>query len=283
MAAVPPIPNAGLLALLDLAEIGACLVNPQGWRIVYATRAMLKVVGLESLKGSESLVEWLPELAVPRSLEQLEAVAAGLLSGMTLSIRLGGLESSATIRKVEADSGVYLAVTVSPASTARKDSGLCGREGIDSLTGLTDRGWLMERLTRLLQGVRASDRRCAVLFLDLDGFKQVNDTHGHLVGDEVLQEVARRLVGCVRAGDMVARFGGDEFVVLLERVSSDAEIAPALCRLEAAFERPIAILQGSVKLGVSVGVALAGIDGSAAEELVSAADRAMYAAKRKSS
>jgi diguanylate cyclase (GGDEF)-like protein len=121
-----------------------------------------------------------------------------------------------------------------------------------------------------------------VLFLDLDGFKVVNDSHGHLVGDEVLQEVARRLTSCVRAADVVARFGGDEFVVLLDRVASNVAIAPVLRRLEAAFERPIAIPQGNVKLGVSVGVALAGVDGSTAEELIRAADRAMYAAKRNS-
>jgi diguanylate cyclase (GGDEF)-like protein len=278
MADEPPIPNAGLLALLDVADIGACLINPHGWRVVYANRALLRAAGLKSLEGRESLVEWLPELAVPKNLEQLEAVAAGQLSGMTISIRLGGHDTSATIRKVETNRGAYLAVTVSLAVAATDDS---NRGGIDSLTGLADRGRLMERLKRLVQGVRSSYPRYAVLFLDLDGFKQVNDAHGHLVGDEVLREVARRLVGCVRAGDMVARFGGDEFVVLLECVSSDAEIAPVLCRLQSAFEPPIVLPQGNMQIGVSVGVARACIDGATAEELVSAADRAMYAAKRK--
>ena len=78
-----------------------------------------------------------------------------------------------------------------------------------------------------------------MLFIDVDGFKQVNDAYGHLVGDRVLGEVARRLAGCVRAGDYVARFGGDEFLVLLERIGGRGEIAPVVRRIQAAFARPI--------------------------------------------
>ena len=92
------------------------------------------------------------------------------------------------------------------------------REGIDPLTGLADRGVILDKLSRIIHGDRLEDRRCAVLFVDVDGFKQVNDVYGHLVGDRVLGEVARRLKGCLRARDCVARFGGDEFLVLLERI-----------------------------------------------------------------
>jgi diguanylate cyclase (GGDEF)-like protein len=224
----------------------------------------------------------LPELAVPKCLEQLEAVADGTLSGVSISAQLSGPDSSATIRRVDTEFGPLLAVLAKFAAAVGDESVRSSAAGFDSLTGLADRGRLMDRLTRLVQGVQSNGQRFAVLFLDLDGFKEVNDSYGHLVGDEVLQEVGRRLTSCVRAADVVARFGGDEFVVLLDRVASHVEIAPVLRRLEAALERPIAIPQGSVKLGVSVGVALAGVDGSTAEEMISAADRAMYAAKRKS-
>lgn len=280
MADLNPIPGAGLPALLDLTEVGACLVDPAGLRVVYANRAMLQAVGAATLGSEQKLLTWVPDLAAPKTFEQLEAVAAGTLSGVSISTQLGGQESTATIRRVETELGPRLAVLVKSPKGFGEDTCRTGAAHFDSLTGLADRGQLMERLTRMVQGAQSSGQRFAVLFLDLDGFKEVNDTHGHLVGDEVLQEVARRLTSCVRAADIVARFGGDEFVVLLNRVASQVEIAPVLRRLEAAFEWPIAIPQGSVKLGVSVGVALAGVDGVTAEELISAADRAMYAAKR---
>jgi diguanylate cyclase (GGDEF)-like protein len=119
-----------------------------------------------------------------------------------------------------------------------------------------------------------------VLFVDVDGFKQVNDLYGHLVGDRVLCEVANRLAGCVRAGDHVARFGGDEFVVLLQRVRGRDEIEPVVRRIDAAFQEPIPLPHGEVTLTVSVGAAEALAEGESAEQLINAADRAMYAAKR---
>ena len=119
-----------------------------------------------------------------------------------------------------------------------------------------------------------------MLFVDVDGFKQVNDSYGHLVGDRVLAEVARRLASSVRARDHVARFGGDEFLVVLERVNDPSVIEPVVRRIQVAFDRPIALPQGEVMLGVSVGAARADQVGSSAESLIDAADRAMYAAKR---
>jgi len=150
----------------------------------------------------------------------------------------------------------------------------------DPLTGLADRAFLMDRLTSLVEGERSRDHQCAVLFVDVDGFKQVNDAHGHLVGDRVLCEVARRLAECVRSDDHVARYGGDEFVVLLEHVSGRGEIQPVVDRIGAAFDRPVELPQGSVRLTVSVGVAKAEPHGQTADQLLDAADRAMYAAKR---
>ena len=153
------------------------------------------------------------------------------------------------------------------------------REGIDPLTGLADRGVILDKLSRIIHGDRLEDRRCAVLFVDVDGFKQVNDVYGHLVGDRVLCEVARRL-GRLRARDCVARFGGDEFLVLLERIGGRDEIDSVVRRVQTAFVRPIVLPQGEVTLGVSVGAARAGENGNSPEALIDAADRAMYAAKR---
>ena len=143
-----------------------------------------------------------------------------------------------------------MAIVLEPASAGAADES-ARREGIDPLTGLADRGVILDRLSRIIHGDRLEDRRFAVLFVDVDGFKQVNDVYGHLIGDRVLGEVARRLAGCV-ARDCVARFGGDEFLVLLERIGSRGEIDSVVRRVEAAFARLIVLPQGEVMLGVSV-------------------------------
>ena len=159
-----------------------------------------------------------------------------------------------------------------------KASAAAGR--CDPLTGLADRAVLLERISTLLGGERAADRRFAVLFIDLDNFKQLNDAHGHLVGDRALEEVARRLADCVRAGDTIARFGGDEFVALIERISGWQDIEPVVDRIHAALAEPIALPDGEVTLSASIGVAEANRSHVSAADLLHEADRAMYASKR---
>jgi diguanylate cyclase (GGDEF)-like protein len=150
----------------------------------------------------------------------------------------------------------------------------------DPLTGLFDRSILLARIDDLLQGDRAADRQFAVLFIDLDNFKQVNDAHGHLVGDRVLREVAQRLAGCVRESDQIVRFGGDEFVALIEHVSARDEIQPVVDRIHAALSTPIELPEGEATLSVSVGIAQATADHQTPEDVLGDADRAMYALKR---
>jgi diguanylate cyclase (GGDEF)-like protein len=143
---------------------------------------------------------------------------------------------------------------------------------IDPLTGLPNRRTFLERLRAALRR-----GRCAVLFCDLDGFKQVNDRWGHAIGDELLTQVAVRLVASVRETDTVSRFGGDEFLVLLEGVDQPS-IDGVISRIRAAFSRPFTLSTGELTLGVSIGLATgsAGSD----EDLIGAADALMYEAKR---
>jgi diguanylate cyclase (GGDEF)-like protein len=150
----------------------------------------------------------------------------------------------------------------------------------DPLTELPDRAFLKTRLAALLQGNRAADRQFAVLFVDLDDFKQVNDEHGHITGDRVLRECSRRLAECVREGDHVTRFGGDEFVVLLEHVAEIEEIRPVIERIHLALATPISLPEGEFTPRVSIGVAMASPEHRSPEDLLHEADRAMYAAKR---
>lgn len=149
----------------------------------------------------------------------------------------------------------------------------------DSLTGLANRHLFYDRLQHAISVQARSGRRLAVLFLDLNRFKPVNDTYGHAAGDEVLKELARRLTGTLRAHDTVARLGGDEFVVLLESVGVKEEVDPLVARIKAAVEQPIALDGRSVVVGVSVGVAYYPEDGLLIDELLAAADRKMYGSK----
>jgi diguanylate cyclase (GGDEF)-like protein len=279
------LPLEGLRSLLDLTDDAACLVDAKNWQIMYANSRLIRLTEASpSVLASANLFELVPELEEADARLQLAELASGKVDSAQIELRAAaGIDESAfavaRVRRVPGMDGAWLAIVLETASAGAADESL-RREGIDPLTGLADRGVILDRLSRIIHGDRLDDRRCAVLFIDVDGFKQVNDAHGHLVGDRVLGEVARRLKGCLRTRDCVARFGGDEFLVLLERIGSRKEIDSVVRRVQAAFSRPIALAQGAVLLGVSVGAARAGDDGNTPEALIDAADRAMYAAKR---
>lgn len=152
----------------------------------------------------------------------------------------------------------------------------------DSLTGLPNRKLLADRLQQALARARRHGGRVAVLFLDLDGFKRINDSIGHEAGDEVLRQVAGRLSAVVRETDTVARLGGDEFVLVAADFDGDGVICARALALKCteAIGRPLLVRGSTYALGVSVGIALSN-DGDHAEALLAAADRAMYAVKQR--
>jgi diguanylate cyclase (GGDEF)-like protein len=156
----------------------------------------------------------------------------------------------------------------------------------DALTGLPNRALFMNRLESALERGERGDTEVAVVFVDLDGFKAVNDTYGHDAGDQLLIQVARRLRNAVRRDDTVARLGGDEFVVLCESVTRDEATAIAFERIGAAMEPPVTLTglpAGEITVSVrgSVGLGLATDSGYVAEPLLRAADAGMYLAKRR--
>ena len=150
----------------------------------------------------------------------------------------------------------------------------------DPLTRLPNRTLLADRLAQAMARVQPEQHRLAVCFMDLDGFKAVNDTHGHEAGDELLVIVARRLEAHVRTDDTVARQGGDEFVILLNGLPNLAECERAAGRLLQAVREPIVVHGHTVQVGASIGIALYPQDGSDAETLLRYADQAMYQAKQ---
>lgn len=144
----------------------------------------------------------------------------------------------------------------------------------DGLTGLPNRAAMRVRLEAALQADGVS-----VLLVDLDGFKDVNDTIGHAAGDEVLREAAARLVASVRTQDTVARIGGDEFVVILPGCGDPSKAAEVADRIVAAMEEPILIQDRTIRIGASVGIAIAPMQAEAIDELLLCADLAVYEAK----
>ena len=150
----------------------------------------------------------------------------------------------------------------------------------DFLTGLPNRAYLCDRLARSLAGqVRDPDKTFAVLFMDLDRFKVINDSAGHIVGDSLLKEVAQRLAACVRAPDMVARLGGDEFAILVENVTQVETAVRVARRVIAAMKDPVNVDGKELFTSVSIGIAISDPAYRVAEELLRDADIAMYRAK----
>jgi diguanylate cyclase (GGDEF)-like protein len=149
----------------------------------------------------------------------------------------------------------------------------------DALTGLPNRAMFHEHLARALPRVERERTTLALMFFDLDGFKAVNDSHGHQAGDRVLQVVAERLLACMRAGDMVARLGGDEFIILVENCPSDhlPEVAEKVLQAVAV---PIEVDAGKVRVSASLGLSSYPDCAIDAEMLIHLADTAMYEAKR---
>ena len=150
----------------------------------------------------------------------------------------------------------------------------------DPLTGLPNRELFAQRLEHAAHRAERSGRCAAVLFADLDGFKQVNDTYGHQTGDDLLVAVGVRLAGILRPGDTVARLAGDEFLFLCEDLETDADAELVVTRIRRAFEGPFPLDAGEVCIGASVGVAFAGPGAEISQQLVRAADSDMYRAKR---
>ncbi len=150
----------------------------------------------------------------------------------------------------------------------------------DALTGLPNRALLMDRLKRALDySKRAPERRFAVLFIDLDRFKNVNDSMGHMAGDTLLVECGRRLGLCCRPNDTLARLGGDEFILLLEDIVAEGEALQVAQRVLAEFDIPFVILGHEVYMAASIGVAINAPHYTVPEELIRDADTAMYRAK----
>jgi diguanylate cyclase (GGDEF)-like protein/hemerythrin-like metal-binding protein len=150
----------------------------------------------------------------------------------------------------------------------------------DALTELPNRALLFDRLSQALTRLRREEGHFALMLLDLDGFKQVNDTWGHATGDELLCGVGQRLLSCVRESDTVARLGGDEFALVLHGIGSEGEVGRMARKILRSLADPFHLGDAHVGIGASIGIALSPRHGLSLDALLSQADQAMYQAKQ---
>ena len=153
----------------------------------------------------------------------------------------------------------------------------------DDLTGLYNRRFYEQRMNNCLERAQTAGKPVGLLMFDLDDFKEINDTHGHGMGDALLIKLGERLKTQVRDTDLIARLGGDEFVVLMENMRAPEDLLEIAAKLVATVEQPVKLRNQVMALSVSCGVAVYPHDGSSREELEEKADRAMYRAKQRGS
>jgi diguanylate cyclase (GGDEF)-like protein len=149
----------------------------------------------------------------------------------------------------------------------------------DSLTGLPNRRMFLDRLEHALARAKRQDEQLLLLFIDLDNFKTINDTHGHAAGDAVLQAVAQRLRSLLRESDTAARLGGDEFIIMFEGTWDEAQIEQMVLKVKTAMAAPIPHQDIELHSGGSIGFSRFPQDGGTSSTLIAAADQAMYHCK----
>jgi diguanylate cyclase (GGDEF)-like protein/PAS domain S-box-containing protein len=183
------------------------------------------------------------------------------------------------VRDVDGEPIRYVSVFSDITAFWRKDEHIKHLAFHDALTDLPNRILLMDRINQRLINSNREPCDLALMFIDLDGFKLVNDQFGHNIGDDLLKEVAKRLLALVRESDTVARVGGDEFIIVLNNPKGKEEIAYIANRVVSSINEPMEILGEVLHVGASVGIAIFPADASTSVDLIKNADTAMYAAK----
>lgn len=248
-------------------------------------RAMCDLGRNASLAGESLLDHYSPESRLAlRDRVFPAALRNGIWCGETMLI--GALGQTiplwqVTVSQRDAGSQRNLLATLAWDISTRKEleRNLWHQATHDALTGLPNRALLMDRLTQAIHSAQRTSHFTAILLMDVDGFKGINDTYGHEVGNQVLAELAVRLYSCVRACDTIGRYGGDEFVFVLSELGHSGEVEQVMHRIRGALATPFIAGGHRLLVGASIGVAIHPDDGSDATSLLHHADQTMYRAK----
>jgi diguanylate cyclase (GGDEF)-like protein/PAS domain S-box-containing protein len=275
--------------MLDTIELLAVLLDIVG-TVTYCNPYLLRVTGYAK---ADVIGRNFFELFVPS--ERRDQVGRGFLENIGRGIIGAHLEMEIVTRDGEKriilwnntvlrspENSILGAASIGSDVTEQREaeSQLVHNAFHDSLTGLPNRALFLDRVAHALSSTkRAGTKLFAVLLLDIDHFKNVNDSLGHAAGDQLLVAVGERLVRCVRAADTVARFGGDEFTILIESINSPADVTRATMRIHDEIAAPFMIEGQEIFTSGSIGVNIAGSDYEQPEQIIRDADTAMYRAK----
>lgn len=258
-------------------------------RLIHANRAACACLGYSHAELRRmSLLDIAPQANSGQLAEILQRDSLALVDGSSVHTvyrhRSGSLiPIDCTVRPIETSTDKLFVVVGREADAHRRSTSRYVAAALrDSLTELPNRNWLWRQLEREVRAARQYDYQFAVMFIDVDRFKEINDAYGHLAGDQVIQAVARRLKAIVRPSDDISRYGGDEFVVLMKRVQNENDIRRIAERIVRAVDAAGKYQQGKAwraRVTVSIGVAIGGGQCSSATDLIERADRAMYRAK----
>jgi diguanylate cyclase (GGDEF)-like protein/PAS domain S-box-containing protein len=274
-------------SVLDSAQEGV-LITDADYHVIRVNRAFTQLTGYEPNeilgKNPSILSSGLHDAAFyTRMWESIEN--SGSWRGEIWNRKKNGdvyaeILSITTIRDAQGHIENYVGLFTDITELKNTQRNLEKLANFDLLTGLPNRSLLADRLQQAIAAARRQNRSLAVCFLDLDGFKEINDHYGHDVGDELLIEVARRLTSAVRGSDTVARLGGDEFVLLLENSGGDDELDITMCRVLQDIYKPFFIAGQNLGVSASIGVALYPKHQIDPDVLIRYADQAMYIAKQ---
>ncbi|MEO7217691.1 MAG: diguanylate cyclase, partial [Gemmatimonadaceae bacterium] len=279
--------EARFRAVFDHSAVGIALLQPDG-RIAMTNRALQEFLGYSSAEmESRRLYQLVPDEDADALAGAISAIAAGAIPDLTVEQRYtrrdGEVAWAALTMSHARDktTGALIGIVAMVQDIAKRKSleaRLTHQASHDPLTNLANRTLFRQRVEIALQRARARDH-VVVMFLDIDNFKSVNDSLGHVAGDQFLVTAAARLLNATRGSDTVARLGGDEFAILLENVRDDEETTIVADRITRAMRQPVALESESVVTSVSVGIARPHADSDGADEVLRNADVAMYSAK----
>ena len=264
------------------------VIEARTWQLIYVNPAGERMLGQPATELSSDTRHWM-RLVHPEDRVRVRAAKRRLLTGQGYEEEFRIVRQDGSVRWIQdcaiplrdASGEMYRIAGISADITQRKEyeQKLVHLAHYDVLTGLPNRVLFYDRLKQALAQARRNGWMTAVLFLDLDRFKNVNDTLGHVVGDELLNLASARLLGCIRTGDTVGRLGGDEFAIVLSNVAGQHDASLVAQKIMSVLIEPFILGGGEVFVTASIGITLYPTDSTDQDTLIRNADTAMYRAK----